>query len=54
MSSNCCQAQVVPESDVCSDCLEHCEDTADYVLECLDIEGRTVYLNGKEVKDESK
>lgn len=23
--SNCCNAQIVPETDVCSKCLEHCE-----------------------------
>ena len=23
--SNCCSAKIIPETDFCSDCLEHCE-----------------------------
>ena len=30
MVSNCCGARVYDETDVCSDCKEHCEPIEDY------------------------
>ena len=27
--SNCCNAKIIEETDVCSDCKEHCEELND-------------------------
>ena len=35
MVSNCCGARVCDETDVCSDCKEHCEPIEDYEYEAL-------------------
>lgn len=52
MISNCCNAKLVLETDLCGKCFEHCEPVldADYMQEVLDISNRRIYLNGKEVK----
>jgi len=47
MNSNCCNAPIIENTDLCSLCFEHCIDSFD---EAMRVEGKTVYYNGKEVR----
>lgn len=48
MLSNCCNAEIIEETDVCSECKEHCTPT--YTSEDLDglsFESQIVIINGE-------
>jgi hypothetical protein len=50
MVSNCCGAEIIENTDLCSDCKEHCSDFDNAM--CLD--GKKITYNGKVVKHENK
>jgi hypothetical protein len=57
MVSNCCGAEIIENTDLCSDCKEHCDvsdcDVSDFDnAMCLD--GKKITYNGKVVKHENK
>ena len=56
--SNCCGASIIENTDLCSDCKEHCEvvEQAEYYEEddidwlSSDFEPKSIKFNGKEIK----
>jgi len=47
MNSNCCDAPIIENTDLCSLCFEHCIDEFD---EAMRVDNKLVYLNGKLIK----
>ncbi len=50
MNSNCCNAPIIENTDLCSLCFEHCSPIDD-IEEALDVHGKDVYYNGVKIKD---
>ena len=54
MNSNCCNAPIIENTDLCSLCKEHCISEFD---EAMKVDNKPIYYNGKLVKgkqDENK
>ena len=48
MNSNCCDAPIIENTDLCSNCKEHCVDS---FTEAMNVFNKPVYYNGKLVKE---
>lgn len=49
MKSNCCNAELIEETNICSDCKEHCEPTYTHEdLECISFEEQIQIIEGCE------
>ena len=47
MNSNCCNAPIIENTDLCSQCKEHCISEFD---EAIRVDNKPVYYNGELVK----
>mgnify|MGYP006883057653 FL=1 len=41
--SNCCDAPIIENTDLCSKCYEHCVDEFD---QAMSLDGKDIYING--------
>lgn len=53
-ASNCCGADIIENTDICSNCKEHCFVVDDEFEEIMSLDNKKITYNGKEVKNEPK
>ena len=48
-NSNCCNAPIIENTDLCSQCFEH--TGYDDFEQAMSVEGKDIYYNGVKIKD---